>query len=113
MKRHLKRLSAPKSWSIKRKKTTFIMRPEPSGHPKELCIPLSIFLKDMVKYAKTTKDVKNILTSKEIFVDGRRRKSPKFAVGFMDVITVPDTKENFRVLLSTKGKIASQKIDDK
>lgn len=113
MKRHLKRLAVPRSWPIKRKKTTFVMRPEPSGHPSHLCIPMSIFLKDMVKYAKTTKDVKNILNSKEIFVDGRRKKSEKFSVGFMDIVTVPDTKENFRILLNTRGQIMSQKIEDK
>jgi len=77
-----------------------------------LSIPISIFLKDMTKYAKTTKDVKNILTNKEVFVDGKRRKDRKFSVGFMDVIKLPDAKENYRVLLNTRGKLSVQTIDD-
>jgi small subunit ribosomal protein S4e len=112
MKRHLKRIAAPKSWAIKRKKTKFLIRPNPSGHPMGLSIPLSIFLKDMTKYAKTTKDVKNILTNKEVFVDGKRRKDRKFSVGFMDVVKLPDAKENYRVLLNTRGKLFVQQIDD-
>ncbi|MDO8740378.1 MAG: 30S ribosomal protein S4e [Candidatus Woesearchaeota archaeon] len=112
MKKHLKRLAAPKSWPIKRKGTKFITRPLAGAHSLELGTPLTIILKDILGIAKNNKEVKHILNSKEILVDGKRRKEPRFLVGLMDVLSIPETKENFRVLLDKKGRLRLAKISE-
>ena len=61
VKRHLSRLTAPKSWPIKRKSTKWITRPHPGPHTLKNCMSLNIVLKNILKYAKTTKEVKKIL----------------------------------------------------
>ncbi len=106
VKRHLKRLVAPKSWKIKRKGITFVTRPNPGMHSKKNSISINVILRDMLNYAKTTRDVKVMLSKGYILVDGKQIKDHRFAVGLMDLIETPKTKECFRVLLDKKGKIS-------
>ena len=73
VKKHLKTLTVPVSWPIKRKGQTFVMRPLP-GKAYSLGLPLSIIFKDILKYCKTSNEVKTILRDKEILVDGKRIK---------------------------------------
>ncbi len=110
-KKHLKTLTAPVSWPIKRKGQTFVIRPLP-GKPFEMSIPLALILKDMLGYCKTSKEVRALLNDKEIFVDGKRRKEEKFLVGVMDVLSIPLTKENYRMIINKHGKLELFKIDE-
>ncbi len=105
MKSHLKRLTIPKSWDVKRKNNKFIMRPFPGGSEKKLTMPLQVVIRDILKLAKTAREVRFILNNKEILVNGRKRKEVKFPVGLMDVIDVPDLKKAYRVMLDKKGKL--------
>ena len=109
-KKHLKRLVAPKSWKIKRKGITFVTRPNPGMHSKKNSISINVVLRDMLKYAKTTRDVKVILSKGDILVDGKQIKDNRFSVGVMDLIDIPKTKESFRVLLNKKGNISLVKL---
>lgn len=110
--KHLSRLAMPKSWRLKRKATKWIARPLPGPHPIKLGLPLVLVLRDILKYANTTKEVKKVLHNQEILVDGIRRKEPRFIVGLMDVIAIPKLSSYFRVLLNKKGKIIFIPIKD-
>lgn len=110
MKRHLKRLAAPVTWNVKRRSTTFITRPFPSGHSLQHCIPLNVFLQELGGYAKSTKEVKNILQQKEILVNGKRRQNYRDAVGFLDLVQIGDAQERVRIILNKKGKIGFVKV---
>ena len=41
-------------------------------------------------------------------VDGKVRTDPKFPAGFMDVIQVEKTGENFRLIYDVKGRSVEQ-----
>ncbi len=112
MKRHLKRLAAPKTWKVKRKETMFIARPRPSGHTMKLCVPLNVFMKDMEDLAKTTREVKAILRTKKILVDGKQRKDPRFAVGFLDTVEIEEG-DAYRIIIDKKGQLAHISIPAK
>ena len=107
---HIKRLAAPKTWPIKRKKTKWVTRPNPGSHPLERCLSLNFVLKEMLQYAKTSREVKKILNQEKISVDSKVRKDPHFPVGLLDVLTIKDTNEHFRVFLNKKGKLMLHKI---
>jgi len=112
-KNHLKRLNAPRTWPIGRKKTKWITRQNPGSHKLEESMPLNIILRDLLKYAKTSKEVKKILNNKDILIDKVPRKDIKFPVGILDTIEIPKTKEHFLFLLNKKGKFFLQKINEK
>jgi len=112
MKSHLKRLFMPNTWKILRKETTYITRPLPGMHSLKEGLSINTFLKEVIGYAHTTKDVKNMLNKKEVLVDKKKRKEKKFIVGLMDLIEFAETKEVFRIILDTKGKIISLKVPE-
>lgn len=110
VKRHLKRLAAPKSWPIKRKTTKFIVRPMPGAHNLNTSIPLAVLIKEVLNYAKTIRETKRILNNDNIKVDNILRKDYKLPVGLMDVISIKGTNENFRILISKRGKLTIHPI---
>ncbi len=104
VKNHLSRLNAPKSWSMKRKGIKFITRPNSGLHSLRESMPLSLILTNLLKYARTRKEVKKILNEKKVIINGKVRKSLEFAVGLMDVISVPSLDESYRVYYNHLGK---------
>lgn len=110
MKSHIKRLIAPKSWTLLRKEEKFVVRPKPGAHPAKLSMPVALLLKSL-GYASTTKEAKKILNTREVLVDGRRVKEHKFPVGLMDVIAIKETGDNYRVLLDKKAVLKAVPVD--
>ncbi len=106
---HLKTLTAPVTWPVKRKGQKFIIRPNP-GKPFEMSLPLSLVFRSLLKYCKTKKEVVAILRDKEIIVDGKRRKDPKYPMGFMDALSIPITNEHYRMLINKNKKLCLVKI---
>ncbi|MCD6236163.1 MAG: 30S ribosomal protein S4e [Thaumarchaeota archaeon] len=95
---HLKRLAAPPYLKISAKEAVFTVNPSPGPHPKYECIPLLLIVRDYLKYAERAEEAKKIIRNGKILVDGRPIKDYKFPVGLMDVVSIPDTGENYRIL---------------
>ena len=113
MKNHLKRLAMPRTWVIKRKGNVFLTRPSPSGHGLSFSLSLNAVLRDFLKYAKTTKEVRRILQEQEVFVDTRRKKDHRQALGFLDVLSIPALKVSYRLVFTQRGTLVPIKIDSK
>ncbi len=109
-KNHLVRLAAPKTWDIRRRGIQFITKPNPGPHRLTLGMPLNVILKEILRYANTKREVKKILNSSEIKIDGKSRKDFRFPVGIFDTLEFTNINEYFRVILSKKGKLALIKI---
>ncbi len=110
MKNHLKRIAAPRTWVLDRKTSTFATRPNPGGHPLRYGLPLGIILRDYLHLALTMTEVRKLLRTQEVFVDGRRRTDHRFIVGLFDVLTLPAVKKAYRVVLDPKGRLAITNI---
>jgi small subunit ribosomal protein S4e len=95
---HLKRLAAPPHLKISVKESVFTVCPSPGPHPKYECIPLLLIVRDYLRYAERSEEARKIIGAGKIFVDGRPVKDYKFPVGLMDVVSIPETGENYRVL---------------
>jgi small subunit ribosomal protein S4e len=110
-KNHIKRLNAPRRWDILRKDTTFISRPNP-GRDLSMCISLNTVLKDMLGKADNTKESKYIIKYRGVLVNGVRRYDEKFPVGFLDVVSFPELKESYRLLVNDQDKLFLHKVPD-
>ena len=97
----LKRLPSPKFWPIERKKKMYVVKPKSGPHSLEKSLPLAIILRDILHYAETMKEAKEILLQGNIKVDGIVRKEHNFPTGLMDVLTLGD--ENYRILAGKRG----------
>jgi small subunit ribosomal protein S4e len=100
---HLKRKPAPKIWPIHRKEAVWTVLPKPGPHSLSRSLPLTLIVRDMLGFAQTGKEAKNIISHGKIMVDGKVRRDERFLVGLMDVVSIVDTKKSYRVLPSKKG----------
>jgi len=96
---HLRRSLAPYWWPIPRKTGgVWVVRPSPGPHSLEYSLPLAIVVRDILRYAKTLREARYIISRGYIKVDGVVRKDYKFPVGLMDVIEIVPTGEIYRVV---------------
>ena len=102
---HLKRLVAPRSWSIARKENVWTTRPMPGKHSLEGAIPISTILRDYLNICDTKREAKIIMNDGAVLVDQRIVREPKTAVGLMDVISLPKMKIHLRTVLDNHGRI--------
>lgn len=110
MKRHLKRLAAPRAWSIPLKKKVWAVKTAPGPHKTEESVPLLVVVRDLLKYAATGREAKRIIREGRIVVDKKARKDYKFPVGLADIVEIPAMKERKIVLYDSRGKIILKKI---
>ena len=82
-KRHLKRLNAPKHWMLDKLGGVWAPRPSTGPHKLRECLPLIILLRNRLKYALNTKEVKYILMQRLVKVDGKARTDKTYPSGFM------------------------------
>lgn len=113
MKKHLKRLAAPRSWNILRKEARFITHPQPGGHRLSSGLPLLTILRDMLHYGQTAREVQKILHATEVQVNGKHQQDHRFLVGLFDIVSIPALKESYRIILDKKGRLMTTKIDEK
>jgi small subunit ribosomal protein S4e len=93
-------------------KLTGTWAPRPSSGPHKLreCLPLIVFLRNRLKYALTKKEVTSILMQRLVKVDGKVRTDVTYPTGFMDVISIEKTGENFRLIYDVKGRFTIHRI---
>ncbi|XP_006822958.1 small ribosomal subunit protein eS4 [Saccoglossus kowalevskii] len=109
-KKHLKRLNAPKHWMLDKLTGKFAPRPSTGPHKLRECLPLIIFLRNRLKYALTCDETKKIVMQRLIKIDGKVRTDITYPAGFMDVITIEKTGENFRLIFDVKGRFTTHRI---
>tara|TARA_Y100000034_G_scaffold133842_1_gene200599 strand:- start:487 stop:1134 length:648 start_codon:yes stop_codon:yes gene_type:complete len=106
---HLKRQKTPKKWPVKRKGTTYVVRPSFNLNHG---VPILIVLRDILKLAQNRKEVKKAMNSKNVLLNNKPIYDEKHSVLLFDVISIPISKENYRVELSENGKFKVEKIKD-
>jgi small subunit ribosomal protein S4e len=109
--KHLKRIAAPKHWMLDKLGGVFAPRPSCGPHKLRECLPLVVFLRNRLKYALTYDEVKRIVNQRLIKVDGKIRTDKTYPTGFMDVITIDKTGENFRLIYDVKGRFTVHRIN--
>ncbi|AFA38429.1 Ribosomal protein S4E [Pyrobaculum oguniense TE7] len=96
---HLRRSLAPYWWPIPRKAGgVWVVKPSPGPHSFAYSLPLAIVIRDVLRYAKTLREARYIVSRGYIKVDGVVRKDYRFPVGLMDVIEIVPTGEVYRVV---------------
>ena len=75
MSKHLKRLAAPRTVRLHRKEKKWTIKQSPGPHPLEKSIPLGIIIRDYLKLCDTYREVKRVISSGDIVVDGAERKN--------------------------------------
>jgi len=99
----LKRLAAPRSWDISRKAQRFVFKPLPGPHPIEASYPLGVVVRDLAHLATLSRELKFMMKTGKVTVDGRERRTSSFPVGLFNVVSVPLEGVDFRLVPTPKG----------
>ncbi|KAH9273553.1 hypothetical protein BASA83_004221 [Batrachochytrium salamandrivorans] len=111
-KKHLKRLNAPKHWMLDKLTGTWAPKPSAGPHKTRECLPLIVFIRNRLRYALTNQETKAIVNQRLIKVDGKVRTDMTYPAGFMDVISISQTGENFRLIYDVKGRFVIHRITE-
>ncbi len=112
VKNHLMRIAAPRSWNIERKKTKFVSRPRPGAHSLQNCMSLNLVLKEILRVVQTTKETKYLVHEKRVLINGAPVHDIRQGLGFMDVLTLLDAGQHYRVSLNHRGELAMVLVTD-
>ena len=89
----------------------FAPKPSPGPHKERECLPVSVALRDRLKYALTNKECMQICMERCVKVDGKIRTDYNFPTGFMDVLELEKSGDRYRVLYDVKGRFVLHRIN--
>ncbi len=106
MEKHSKRYQAPtKIWGIPSKEHFWAPKTKSGAHPIDRSVPLLIIIRDILKYANSAREAKMIIGERKIMIDGKVCTDANTPVGLMDVLSIPDLSEHYRVLFDQTARI--------
>lgn len=107
MAKHQKRSEAPKNWPIARKGTTFVISKNSKG------VPVLVVLRDMLKVAKTRREVKKAIVKEDVLICNKKIIDEKKSMELFDTLTLVPSKKSYRLSLSEFGKYDISEISEK
>jgi len=107
---HLNRQNIGKTWPVERKGTKYLAV---SSHNQNDSIPLIVVIRDILKLARTKKELKKVLNEKQIFVNGKEIREVNFPLSLFDVLSVPKMKKNYKLNLNEHKKMVFEEVSDK
>jgi len=99
----MKRLAAPRSWDIPRKANRFVFKPLPGPHPIAASYPLGVVVRDLASMANLSRELKFMMKTGKVKVDGKERRTLRYPVGLFNVVSVPLEGVDFRLVPTPKG----------
>ena len=99
----MKRLAAPRSWDIPRKSSRFVFKPLPGPHSIDTSYPLGVVVRDLASMANLSRELKFMMKTGKVRVDGKERRTPRYPVGLFNIVSVPLEGADFRLVPSSKG----------
>jgi len=106
---HQKRITIAKTWFVPRMTSKYIAF---SMSDMEKSLPLIVAMRDILKLVKIKKELKLLLNSKQIFVNGKIVRETNYPVHLFDSLSMPAVGKFYRTILKDK-KISFKEISEK
>lgn len=94
---HKKRLPAPRHYPIARKGLTYVSTIKGSRSP-ENAVPTVLFLREIVEFAESEKEAKEIVRKGAVLRNGEPIRDIKEGIGVLDTVEIPAIEETYRVV---------------
>lgn len=100
-----KRMMVSRAVIIPRKEYFWGVTPRPGRHSRAESVSVLTVLRDHLKIGDKEREITRLLSSGKVTVDGRKVKSRRFALGFMDLLRVEGEATPYRMLYDKKGRL--------
>merc|ERR1712022_18728 len=110
IKKHNKRLITVKKYKVSKTKGIFIIKQNPGPGKYKYALPVGIVIKKFINCFENFYEIKLAIKNKLIYINQLICKNIKFPLTLMDIISIPSTKNYFRLFLNNKGKFRLLKI---
>jgi small subunit ribosomal protein S4e len=112
MSKHQKRITVPVSWPIAKKTHAWVAKASPGPHSAGNSMPLVMVIRDMLKLVDNAREAKRALYEGKVLVDGKIQKDYKLPIGIFDVISVPSSGQQYRMLKDEKGMFYLSSLEE-
>jgi small subunit ribosomal protein S4e len=107
----LKRRAAPRSWTVPRKGTKWVLRPRPGPHPQDRSIPLLLVLRDLQRVVVSAREARLLVRSGAVQVDAKVAHDLARGIGLMDTVSLAAPLDrHFRLVTDRRGKLVLASI---
>jgi small subunit ribosomal protein S4e len=110
---HIKTLASSKALKIPKKEKVWTVKAAPGPHEADWAIPVSVLLRDYLKLAENRKEVRKILQTKALLLDGKVVTEEKLGVGLLDIVTIPSIDKYYMIMVDNNARLYPQEIDKK
>jgi len=102
----LKRRAAPRSWTVPRKGTKWVLRPRPGPHAQDRSIPLLLVLRDLQRVVANAREARLLVRSGAVQIDAKVAHDLARGIGLMDTVSLAAPLDrHFRLLTDRRGKL--------
>ncbi len=102
----LKRRAAPRSWTVPRKGTKWVLRPRPGPHRGDRSIPLLLVLRDLQRVVTSAREARLLLRRGSVQVDAKVARDLARGIGLMDTVSLAAPLDrHFRLVTDRRGKL--------
>ncbi|HIH19702.1 TPA: 30S ribosomal protein S4e [Candidatus Micrarchaeota archaeon] len=108
--RHLKRQLLPLQSAVPRKGSRWVKKSSPGKHKASESLSLLALLRDRLSLVESARQAKKLLQDGMVLLDGLKVKSLDLPVGLMDVVSLPKTGVNYRIIIE-KGVFMAKEIN--
>jgi small subunit ribosomal protein S4e len=105
-----KRISYNGRAQIKRKEHVWTFNQNAGAHSKETSATLGSIIRDVLKIADNAREIKYIMQSKTVLVNGRRVKDYHFSLGLFDILEFKELEKRYRVFLTHNNVLALKEM---
>ncbi len=101
---HQKRQTMPKNWPVRKKGSTFVVKPI-SGE-----VPLLVLLRDGLKIVQNRKEAKKAIHAGNILVNNKKIKEERLGLNLFDTIKIVPSKKAYKLTLDENKKYSLEEI---
>jgi small subunit ribosomal protein S4e len=105
---YIKRLYAPKYFAIHRKEHKYVVKQNPGRHSLKKSVALSLIIGKLMPDS-TRLEAERIIKGKDVSVNGKTVREPKFPVGLNDSIVIG--ADSYIIGINERGQISVNKND--
>ena len=106
-----KRMSASSRWQLARKEHKYVTSVSAGPHDGS-ALPIGVWLRDHMHLAENTKEVKKILHSRQVIVNGHIVTDEHLGIDVFDIISFPTINKHYLILVDEKGRQNQYEISE-